>query len=119
MPSSSEHTPLLTTVRLGPPRHRYPNNVLRRFCTLAFSSTLIWFMLAVFVTILIDPDETRSRHPHPPHRHPGQEPWSWPGCGKRKKLPYEELKEILLETPSSEKAEQWSKYYTAGAHMAG
>jgi N-acetylated-alpha-linked acidic dipeptidase len=113
---SSEHTPLLTTVELGPPRRRYPHNVLRRFCTIALSSTLIWFLLAVFVTLIFDPDATHY-HPRPPHRHhPDQ--WTWPGCRGRK-VTYEQLKQILLDTPDSKKAEEWSRYYTAGAHMAG
>jgi N-acetylated-alpha-linked acidic dipeptidase len=111
---SSEHTPLLTTVRIGPPRRRYPHNVLRRFCTIALSSTLIWFLLAVFVTVVFDPDATHYR---PPRRH-GEDEWNWPGCPGRK-LSYEQLKKVLLDTPSSKKAEEWSRYYTAGAHMAG
>jgi len=47
-----------------------------------------------------------SELPHP----------SWPqGDG----LSYSELKDILLKTPSAEKAREWSKYYTAGPHLAG
>lgn len=114
MPSESEHTPLLTTVRLGPPRRRYPHNVLRRFCTIALSSTLIWFLLVFFVTLIFDPDATRYR---PPHHHDPDD-WTWPGCRGRK-ITYEQLKQILLDTPDSKKAEEWSRYYTAGAHMAG
>lgn len=114
MPSESEHTPLLTTVRVGPPRRRYPHNVLRRFCTIALSSTLIWFLLAFFVTLIFDPDATHYR---PPHRHDPDD-WTWPGCRGRK-ITYEQLKQILLDTPDSKKAEEWSRYYTAGAHMAG
>lgn len=113
---SSEQTPLLTTVRVGPPRRRYPHNVLRRFCTIALSSILIWSMLAIFVTLVFDP-YAEDRRPRPPHHH-GNDPWTWPGCGGRK-ITYEQLKQILLETPDSKKAEEWSRYYTAGAHMAG
>lgn len=115
----SEHTPLLTTVRVGPPRRRYPHNILRRFCTIALSSTLIWFLLAIFVTLLVDPAGQNHR-PHRRHQHHDKhdsEGWSWPHHGK--KVTNEQLEKILLETPDSKKAEEWSKYYTAGAHMAG
>lgn len=36
-----------------------------------------------------------------------------------KSLSHEELQAILFDTPSSEKAEEWSNYYTAGPHLAG
>lgn len=88
--------------------------MLRRFCTIALSSILIWFLISIFVTIIVYPDP--PHHPdHPRHDHPR---WRWPGC-KGRKLTYEQLKEILLETPNSEKAEEWSRYYTGGAHLAG
>ncbi|POS83843.1 hypothetical protein EPUL_004889 [Erysiphe pulchra] len=32
---------------------------------------------------------------------------------------YQELQSILLETPSEEKAREWSSYYTSGPHLAG
>jgi N-acetylated-alpha-linked acidic dipeptidase len=112
----SEQTPLLTTVRVASPRSRYPHNVLRRFCTIALSSTLIWFLIAFFVTLILDPDATHY-HPQPPQGHrPGQ--WTWPGCPGRK-ITDDQLKQILLNTPDAKKAEEWSRYYTAGAHMAG
>jgi N-acetylated-alpha-linked acidic dipeptidase len=34
-------------------------------------------------------------------------------------IPFEELQQILLDTPEAEKAAEWSKYYTAGPHLAG
>lgn len=41
---------------------------------------------------------------------------SWPhGNG----LPYEQLQDILLNTPSAAHAREWSEYYTAGPHLAG
>jgi N-acetylated-alpha-linked acidic dipeptidase len=115
--SGSEHTPLLTTVRVAPPRRRSSHNVLRRFCTIALSSTLIWFLLAVFVTLLVDPASRKHYPHHGHHRHDSDEtePWTWPG----RKVNNERLEKILLETPESKKAEQWSKYYTEGAHLAG
>lgn len=49
-----------------------------------------------------------SKHelPHP----------SWPQSDG---ISYSELKKILLNTPEAEKAREWSKYYTAGPHLAG
>ena len=41
---------------------------------------------------------------------------AWPqGFG----LSFDELQQLLLETPSAEKAREWSAYYTAGPHLAG
>lgn len=56
-----------------------------------------------------------TTHGHRPHHH---SVWSWPGC-KHRNVTYEKLREILLSTPSSEKAEEWSRYYTSGPHLAG
>lgn len=66
-------------------------------------------MISVFVTLLVDPE---------PHHHPGHDRPRWPGH-RGSKLTYEQLKQVLLETPRSEKAEEWSRYYTEGAHLAG
>ncbi|KAK3996452.1 PA domain-containing protein [Cladorrhinum sp. PSN332] len=44
--------------------------------------------------------------------------WSWPGC-HHNKLSHDQLRQILLDTPSSQRAEEWSRYYTAGPHLAG
>jgi len=41
-----------------------------------------------------------------------------PGC-KSRNVTYEQLRQLLLDTPSSGKAEEWSRYYTAGPHLAG
>lgn len=117
----TETTPLITTVRVGPPRRRYPHNVLRRFCTIALSSTLIWFMLAFIVTLTVSPrlGGPHRHHHHPPyrHHHPGDGSWTTSHPGRP--LDYETLREILLDTPSSQKSEEWSDYYTHGAHLAG
>jgi hypothetical protein len=63
------------------------------------------FGLFVFQTFFIGP-----RHHH---GHPG----SWlPG---KSRLSYEEVERILFDTPDPKKAEEWSRYYTAGPHLAG
>jgi N-acetylated-alpha-linked acidic dipeptidase len=98
---SNERTPLLTTVTVGSVPRRYPHQTLRRFCTIALGSTLV----ALFITFLC----TSISSPHV-----GQ----WPGHHRSHVTP-EELQTILLETPSGEKAGEWSKYYTSGPHLAG
>jgi len=103
-----ETTPLIATVPVARPRRRYPHNILRRFCTIALSSTLIAFTVVFLTTVAFEP------HHH--HRHDGR--WSWPGHHDRR-VSYEALKKILLDTPDPKQAEKWSKYYTSGPHLAG
>lgn len=105
---ASESTPLIATVRVGSPPRRYPHNVVRRFCTIALASTLLVSVVVFLVTVAFD----GQHHGRRPHR------WTWPGC-EHSRVDYEQLKEILLDVPSSEKAAEWSKYYTSGAHLAG
>jgi N-acetylated-alpha-linked acidic dipeptidase len=107
---ASERTPLITTLPIASPRPRYPHAVVRRFCTIALASVLTWFFLSVAVSLTLFPDG-HGYHDHHSHR-------TWPGWGRRK-VDYDQLKRILLDTPSSEKAEEWSRYYTAGPHLAG
>ncbi|KAI3340594.1 hypothetical protein F4824DRAFT_451415 [Ustulina deusta] len=101
---ANERTPLFTTVAVGTPRQRYPHQTLRRFCTIALGSSLVALLITFLVTAV---DESPDNRSHP-----------WPGHGK-KHLAYEQLQAILLETPSAEKASEWSKYYTSGPHLAG
>ena len=70
-PMPSEYTPLITTVRVARPRHRYPHNVLRRFCTLALSSALVWLFLSFVVTVMVFPHHRTPRYHHP------DDYWSW------------------------------------------
>jgi N-acetylated-alpha-linked acidic dipeptidase len=98
-----ERTPLITTVRVGPPRQRYRHNIVRRFCTIALGSSLI----ALVVLFLLPVSLLSGRHDRlPPQR-------------ETNGLPYKELEEILLTTPDTEKLAEWSRYYTAGPHLAG
>lgn len=115
---ADERTPLVATVRTAPPRQRYPHHTLRRFCTIALTCSLLaLFTVFLFTFGLSGPlngghDDDHHDRDHPSH-------WSWPDNCKDRKLSYDALKEILLETPSSQKAEEWQRYYTAGAHLAG
>lgn len=100
----SESTPLITTVHVVPRRQRHAHHTVRRFFTIASGATLVCgFILFALHAFVIEP-----LHFHHPK-----------GTDKSHSIPYEKLKEILLETPSSEHAREWSKYYTAGPHLAG
>ncbi|KAJ8120139.1 hypothetical protein ONZ43_g3079 [Nemania bipapillata] len=101
---ADERTPLITTVAVGPLRRRYPHQTLRRFCTIALGSSLVVLLTTFLVTVVYAPPYSHSS--------------PWPGHG-RGHLTFEELQAILLDTPSAEKASEWSKYYTSGAHLAG
>lgn len=107
---SDERTPLITSVTTAPPRQRYPHNALRRACTTALTLTLI----ALFAAFFIGFDFITGSPPHDD----SADAFSWPSSHERK-LSYDDLKQILLDTPSSEKCEEWQRYYTAGAHLAG
>lgn len=109
---ASEHTPLIATVQLRRPRRRYQHNFLRRLCTIALSSTLVWLFLSFVLTVLVFPRDWI------PHRQYPDDAWTWPGC-KQRNVTYEQLRDILLKTPNSKKAKEWSEYYTSGPHLAG
>ncbi|KAI0876939.1 hypothetical protein GGS24DRAFT_498377 [Hypoxylon argillaceum] len=101
---ANERTPLITTVAVGSPRRRYPHQTLRRFCSIALGSSLVVLLLTFLITVVYVPSNSHSR-PRPGHG--------------REHLPFEKLQDILLDTPSAQKASEWSKYYTSGAHLAG
>ncbi|KAJ0422477.1 hypothetical protein BJY00DRAFT_280233 [Aspergillus carlsbadensis] len=111
--SPSETTPLLL-VHVAPQRHRYPHNKLRRACTFSLGLLLtIALILFLFPTAIL-PREGGSIWSYLPWAH--SYPEHWPsGNG----LDYEELQTLLLGTPSAARAREWSKYYTAGPHLAG
>ncbi|KAK4195101.1 hypothetical protein QBC40DRAFT_212200 [Triangularia verruculosa] len=93
---------------IPPPRPR-PHSVLRRFCTVALASTLIWILVAPLGSILTG-DWLNSRSDEGNVQ-------SWPG--HQSKVDQEELRQILRDVPSSEQAMQWSYFYTSGPHLAG
>lgn len=102
-----ETTPLITTVRVGNPRPRYRHGVLRRFCTIALTSTLVYIFVSYIILLIVDVPE------HHGHRD------GWPLSRSPDSLPHHQLRELLLKTPSSDGAEEWSRYYTSGDHVAG
>ncbi|CZT04427.1 hypothetical protein WAI453_011479 [Rhynchosporium graminicola] len=97
-----ERSPLITTIRIAPPRQRYKHSIVRRFCTIALSSSLIALLVVFLLPVAFLPSHRHQR----PHPHDSA-------------ITYSELQTILLETPKAEKAREWSKYYTAGPHLAG
>lgn len=104
---SNERTPLIATVHVGPPRQRYPHSTIRRFCTIALFSSLVAATVLFLIPIALIPSHGHHRKPLPlPHQ----------GTNA---ISYEELQAILLNEPKEEKAQEWSKYYTAGPHLAG
>lgn len=118
MPAANEQTPLITTVIVGEQRPRYSHSILRRFCTIALTASIllvaILFLIPIDWTPLRNDDRSTDSSDLPwsltlPHK-------SWP---QSEGIVYEDLQNILLETPRAEKARQWSQYYTAGPHLAG
>jgi len=123
---NNERTPLITSIGLVKPRPRYrygivsfldPNSTstnplqVRQFCTIATGPTLIVLILFFLLQVTLIPDHHRPhypshKYPSPPRRH-------------KSSIPFPELQDILTSTPSEEKAQEWSKYYTSGPHLAG
>lgn len=110
---ASESTPLIQTVVVAPPRRRYPHQTCRRFFTIACSCILI----GGFVTFAVHALLLWPRHAHFPHHHHGHHS-ATPLAGGSK-FTKDDLEKLLLETPSPDLAEEWSRYYTSGAHLAG
>ncbi|KAK4504215.1 hypothetical protein PRZ48_005131 [Zasmidium cellare] len=116
----SEHTPLIQSVPVADQRERYPHTRLRRYCTIALTTIPILIIALIFLGLAIGGGagffggreteyKTQSLVDEIPHS-------VWP---ESEGITYEELKKTLLETPDGEKAREWSKYYTAGPHLAG
>jgi N-acetylated-alpha-linked acidic dipeptidase len=112
----SETTPLIATVAVRPPARRtlYGHNVCRRFCTIALTCMLIYSALSFLLALMIDWPE---RHHH--HRKPYADGGLWAALDGHRKVSHEELLDIMMDTPDSAQAEEWSRYYTSGPHLAG
>ncbi|KAF2237272.1 Zn-dependent exopeptidase [Viridothelium virens] len=121
--SANERTPLIAVVHVAPPRQRYPHQTLRRFCTIALTTIPIAVIIAILVLFFLGfgADDFFDEHPH---RRP-QAPYPPPSIslsdisGTSTGLSYEDLQQILLDTPQEKKIREWSQYYTAGPHLAG
>lgn len=119
---ADEHTPLIAVVQTRPHRDRYPHHRLRSVCTILLTTTLFTGLTTVFLLLLFSYPDSDSQASAPLSRFlplPSRThniPDSWPFSSG---LPYEELVEILKETPDRDQAREWSRYYTAGPHLAG
>ncbi|KAG6024867.1 hypothetical protein E4U19_003506 [Claviceps sp. Clav32 group G5] len=98
-----ESTPLIRTVRLAPRQTRCRHQNCRRFGRLVFSC-LLAFGLTAFLNVVLT-------KPHIHHDHHGRHSSHF--------FSHEQLKRVLLETPSADHAREWSQYYTSGPHLAG
>lgn len=108
----TEHTPLIQTVQVAPPRQRYPHQTIRRIFTVFIAIACV-VVLALFLWPEINTRPDRSGQPHHSHEHPTE---SWP---ETHGLSYKHLQKILLDTPDEDLVKQWSAYYAAGPHLAG
>jgi len=111
----SERTPLIQTVRVVHRRRRYRHSTCRRFCCLALTSTLIFALICFLLQILLLPRHYGSIISYLPWSIPYPS-LSWPETNG---ISYKQLQDILLDTPNEGEARKWSKYYTAGPHLAG
>lgn len=110
-----EQTPLLAVVRVQPREPRYRHSTIRRFCTILLSAALAVVVSCFLLPVAILPNLDGPSSSYLP--------WAnylahsaWPGSDG---MSYEELQATLLTTPSEDKAREWSRYYTAGPHLAG
>ncbi|KAL8922738.1 MAG: hypothetical protein Q9172_003453 [Xanthocarpia lactea] len=121
MSLNSERTPLLATVQVFPRRPRYRHSTLRRFCTVALSTTLL-VAVALFLVPLSwlphqdwndgwDQGSQSGLQWSTPYPHK-----SWPAS---QGISFEELQKVLINTPKEAKAREWSEYYASGPHLAG
>lgn len=122
----NERTPLVATVRVEQrqPRYRtFPHSTFRRFCSIALGSCIIFVIVAAVFILAFLPDECRDssfRRHHGHNCNPSHDnKYTSLGATTTKGLTLAELQEILLETPSEEKAREHSQYYTSGPHLAG
>lgn len=142
MPRENERTPLIQQVPVADHHERYPHHTvglidhtgsrstyanraqLRRYCTIGLTVVPILTLAIIFLAIAVTGSndvfgEPRTNSTYPPSTvstYDSLPNAQWPQPAG---LAYEDLKQILQETPDPEKAREWSKYYTAGPHLCG
>ena len=109
-----ERTPLIQTVVVTRPERRFPHSSFRRFCTLALSVCLVLVIIGFLIPYNFFSDSRGHFHSYLPWSAPF--PRSWPQTNG---LNFTDLQAIVINTPSPERARDWSKYYTSGPHLAG
>ena len=115
---ADERTPLIQTVIIAHPRERYSHSTVRRFCTISLITTLIVIAILFLLPSGILPglEDHKNYSPYLPWSGNLLPHGSWPESAG---VSFEELQDILLHTPDGDKAKEWSRYYTAGPHLAG
>ncbi|KAK8193824.1 uncharacterized protein BKA78DRAFT_312926 [Phyllosticta capitalensis] len=119
---ADEHTPLIAVVPVAPRPPRYPHHNLRRACTYTLAIVPAFVLGAVVASLFLLPpffpgDSAVAAKQVPFLRtSPAGLSKSWP---RTEGLDFKDLEDILKTTPDAEKAREWSKYYTAGPHLAG
>jgi N-acetylated-alpha-linked acidic dipeptidase len=117
---ADESTPLIQRVDVRPHRDRYPHHRLRFVCTTLLSATIIAGGLAAVFIFTFAPAGKEEVAPasrlSPSLLSTSQIPDGW---ARKTALEFEDLATTLLEIPNAEKAEEWSRYYTSGPHLAG
>lgn len=116
--ASNEQTPLLHTVIVYPQRPRYTHSIIRRFCTIALATTLIVIVILFLLPVRWLPGKLENGGDFSVFRQ-----WSSPLPSKSwpesEGLPYKELQDVLLTTPTEERAREWSQHFSSGPHLAG
>lgn len=109
---TTEATPLIQTVRVGPCPRRYPHQSCRRFFTIAASSLLLAAFF-IFSFHLLAPEPHHHPHSHKDHF------YALAALNRGSNIDHAHLQAILRDTPSADHAIEWSRYYTSGPHLAG
>ncbi|EFQ96615.1 hypothetical protein PTNB73_05098 [Pyrenophora teres f. teres] len=118
---ADESTPLIQRVDVRPHRDRYPHHRLRFLCTTLLSVTIIaGGLAAVYIFSFAPPSQEEaspaSRFSLSSSLSTSQIPEGW---ARKTTLDFDLLQSTLLEIPNAEKAQEWSRYYTSGPHLAG
>jgi N-acetylated-alpha-linked acidic dipeptidase len=115
---SDERTPLIAVVQTRPHRDRYPHHRLRYVCTLFLSISLFTGLIAAVLVLNFLPlgEDDSDTAAGTSWLVSGKLPEGWPYS---RGLDFDGLVDILTQTPDSEKAREYSRYYTAGPHLAG
>ena len=110
-----ESTPLIRIVRVARPRQRYSHHRVRILCNFILLGMLCVGIISLAFPFVFDLNWAHGIREYLPWSSPYPHS-KWP---QSEGLEYKELQSILLETPCESAARSWSKYYTAGPHLAG
>jgi N-acetylated-alpha-linked acidic dipeptidase len=114
---ANQRTPLIQRVDVRPHRDRYPHHRLRFVCTTILSIVVLIGGLIAVVVFAFGP--FGDVHQSVPEYSPFSASQIPDGWVRKTALEFEELQDILLNTPDADQAQEWSRYYTSGPHLAG